>query len=47
MIRFIAESVQAPEAITTSRIASRSVSAPHEPTRTTDCTSYSVNSSLT
>ncbi len=45
MIRFIEESVQAAEAITTSRRASRSVRAPQEPTRTTVVTSYSVNSS--
>jgi hypothetical protein len=47
VIRFIDESVQAPEATTTSRSARRSVSAPQEPTRTTDCTSYSLKSSWT
>ena len=40
------ESVLAPFAMMMSRIFTRSVSAPHEPTRTMVCTSYSVNSSL-
>ena len=40
------ESVQAPEAMTMSRIFTFSVSAPAEPTRMIDCTSYSRNSSV-
>ena len=38
-IRFIEESVHAPEAMMMSRTATRSVTAPHDPTRTMDCTS--------
>ena len=38
-IRFIEESVHAPEAMTMSRTPTPSVTAPHEPTRTIDCTS--------
>ncbi len=45
-IRFIEESVHAPEAITTSRSATSSVKEPHEPTRMIDSTSYSFSSSL-
>ncbi len=39
--------MQAPEAMTMSRIFSFSVSAPHDPTLMIDCTSYSSNSSFT
>ena len=38
-IRFMEESVHAPEAMMTSRTPTRSVTAPHEPTRTMDWTS--------
>ena len=47
VIRFIEESVQAPDAMITSRIATFSDSPPHEPTRMIEATSYSRNSSLT
>ena len=43
---FIDESVQAPEAMTRSLMASFSVSAPQEPTRMMVDTSYSRSSSL-
>ena len=47
MIRFIDESVHAPEAMITSRMATLSESPPHDPTRMIEATSYSRNSSLT
>ena len=43
---FIDESVHAPDAMTRSRSARSSVSAPHEPTRMAVRTPYSRNSSL-
>ena len=38
---------RAPDAMMTSRTPTSSVTAPHEPTRTIEATSYSLNSSLT